>query len=228
MKACAFILLLMVASISPSFGAPIFTWESADRADIPEVNGALVVGKIQFVAARIEIVDIIHVTSIGATMFSLNEDGTFFAAILQLQGSTSLPVGSPFDGTELLATIFNAGETINDYYGTTDLVLNPGHYAIIIGGGEFGATGSGGLSSNNIDHPWASFFLWTDVDPIIPFGEHTPLGNGSWSESDFGGYRIFLEGTVIPEPSTGIMLLFGFLAIWIRKEIAQPETGAYP
>ena len=223
-----FILAGLCVLAQSVFAAPTFTWESAERAEAPEMNGALAVGEIQFVATRIQLQDIVHITSIGATMFAVNENATFFVAVLQLPHATSLPSGSPFDGSETLATTIIAGEAIDDYWGTTDLTLNPGYYAIIIGGGEFGATGFGGVPSNNTDHLWASYFVWTDVDPMIPFGEFAPFSNGSWSEGGVGGYRIFLEGTVIPEPSTGILVLFGFLTVWINRRIAQPETRAYP
>ena len=216
------LILLIVALAQPLLAAMTFTWESSERATTPEKNFALAVGPFQFVAARMTISDIIHVTQIGATMFSADDEGTFFAAILSLHDVTSLPGGNPLDGSEMGTTMFTAGSAVDDYFGITDIVLHPGHYAILIGSGEFGTSGLGGLSPNNIDHPWASYLRWTEeINPIIPFGGPIAYNSGAWADVGSGGYRMFLEGTVIPEPSTGILMLFGFIAVWINRRIAQ-------
>jgi hypothetical protein len=77
------------------------------------------------------------------------------------------------------------------------VTLNPGHYALLFGSGQFGASESGGMHDNNTDIPGsASYFAWS------PF--HEP-GQTGWHEVLPGGLRFVVTGTVIPEPGAGLL-----------------------
>jgi len=86
-----------------------------------------------------------------------------------------------------------------DASGELSLILEPGWYALVYGSGLFGADGFGVSPISNTDIGITSYVTG---QPVIP---------GFWGNSSprFTGRRFFVEGFVIPEPSTSLLMLFG-------------------
>ena len=71
-----------------------------------------------------------------------------------------------------------------------DLLLEPGSYAVIFGSGLFGADGFDSLSANGTDTPEGegSYFFFNAT-------------SGLWSNASSPGERLFVRGSVVPEPA---------------------------
>jgi hypothetical protein len=100
--------------------------------------------------------------------------------------------------------------------------LNPGHYALIFGSGEFGANSyASGMQTNNIDIPGAaSYFQWF-IGPEAP--------EGVWRDipvSYASGLRFVVTGSVIPEPATWLLaaVATALLLIPVRRPHGVPRT----
>ena len=196
-----FISLLAISSAS---AGPIFTWESAERAEVSEENGLLAVGDIQFVGTRFLLDDSVHIDAVGATLSSVTDGSSFFMGIIQLNGINDLPMGDPFTPEELIATtVITAGVAVDDYMAPIDLILTPGYYGLIIGSGMYGTTGTGSMPSDNTGSSFS----------------RSRIGPDDWTNwGDYGrGNRFLLEGNVIPEPSSALLTIFGVVALTLLK-----------
>jgi formylglycine-generating enzyme required for sulfatase activity len=143
-----------------------------------------------YLGSRFSIDRAVEVESVGGHLEGL--EGNLFAAIVPLTNSIALPSGSPFDASTVATTVFTAPTPSNDILVPLSVKLNPGHYALVFGSGQFGASSSGygGMPTNNVDLPGrSSYFQWQ---------------YGDWRAYTGRGLRFVVMGNVVggpgPEP----------------------------
>jgi hypothetical protein len=143
-----------------------------------------------YLGSRFSINSVFEVESVGGHIGSTSGyRGDLFAAIVSLDGPIALPSGSPFDSSTVASTVFTAPNPSEDILVPLSATLNPGHYALIFGSGQFGADGNGGMPTNNVDFPGrASYFQWRQ-------------DTSEWEAYNGGGLRFLVMGNVAPGPT---------------------------
>jgi hypothetical protein len=216
--------LLINADISDAL--PSFSWESAAHSIYPQQDMVPVIASIQFIGTCLYLEESIHVQSIGASVFGASDDTTLFMALISMDSSSSLPSGNPFTEDEVLAhTTLNIGTELNDYWAAMDISLAPGYYGLVIGSGLYGTTGAGAMPNNNYDHLFSEYFSWTSVSPYNPYDPIPLADDGAWY-SGGDGYRFLMEGDVIPEPSSILLLLTGIPFLVTKKKMHNKRLQA--
>ena len=162
-------------------------------------TGEAVIGPVsvgfQFLGSRFSIDKTTTVDYVGGHL-SPNY-GDLFAAIVELESSTALPVGAPFDNDEVIAstTFIIPGSTSFDILIPLNVTLSPGNYALIFGSGLFGTSGYATMPLTNPDISGsASYFFWSGPE-------------NSWDYDGFSDARFVVTGTVVPIPAA--VWLFG-------------------
>lgn len=145
-----------------------------------------------------------HLIGFGLGGVAEGERGTIFGAIVALNSRTDLPDSPDLSTSDVLeTTLIDLPEFSDDVYGELSLSLDAGWYALVFGGGLFGADfelGIGASLQNNVD---------IGDDPSY-IGIQAPRMYGEWvvKSSSSANQRFVVEGSIIPEPST-LSLLFG-------------------
>ena len=179
---------------SGTLGPVGVTWQSAING---EVQGSSVSPNV-FSGVRFELASPTRITQVGGHMFSPN-GGDFFGAIVALDNGNDFPDAGDLStpdvlGTTLLDFPIDSEEVIGDL----SLSLEPGWYALVFGSGLFEATGAGGMPLNN---------------PGIGLPEYIAYqrnaGWGNLLNPIFRNFRFVVRGTVVPEPSSIVLLLTG-------------------
>jgi len=160
-------------------------------------GGSLNLG--QFLGSRFSITETVEVTSIGGHIGGIGVSPELFGVIVELPGPSVLPAGSPFTGSEVLAsTVFTPPGPSSDVSVPLSVILTPGDYAIIFGSGLFGATSSTGFTpQNDVVTPAGSgsFILWSDFGSIWIDG------------SSFRNERYTINGNVLEQTPVGGTIL---------------------
>ena len=90
-----------------------------------------------YYGSRFSVYNTVEVESVGGHLRGDSGSGTLFAAIISLSSPTALPSGSPFDMTTVANTVFSAAYPSDDILVPLSVTLNPGHYALVFGSGQF-------------------------------------------------------------------------------------------
>ena len=165
----------------------------------------------QFVGVRFQVEQPVQITALHAVMG--DSPSSFFAALVPLPTVTSLPQGNPFAGGEVLhSTVF---DLTWDYPVPRDIPfnvgINPGAYAIILGGGLFGSSGLiSGVISTYQAVPGSTGFVWVpDSPPTL----------APWHDTD-STWDVAVRGIPIPEPSVTGFVACGFLLFSLTGRIS--------
>jgi hypothetical protein len=146
----------------------------------------------------------VQVTAVGGHIHPLTPEGSFFAALVSLDGPSDYPKGKPLNSEEVIAsTVFQL-----DSSGVCDVPLSaslkPGYYAIVLGTNLLGAQGGNAYMPNqgqtNLPGNLGNMYFVVD------------------SYNVWLGYtlpdRFVVEG--VPEPATLVLFALGGLAL-LRK-----------
>jgi len=163
----------------------------------PTDFGSLILSNSQFLGSRFELTTTTQITGIGGHLFGA---GNVFGAIVALTGAGALPsfaIPSDIGANALASALIDVTAPSQDILVSLSVpvVLNAGWYALIFGGGQFGAVGSGAMPANNTDFSGASYFF----------------GNSfSWQDGGFNNTRFVVQGyAVSPVPVPAALPLFG-------------------
>lgn len=138
-----------------------------------------------------------HLLGFGLGGVAEGERGTIFGAIVALTGSDDLPDSFDLSTPDVIAsTLIDLPELSAEVFGDLRLTLDPGWYALVFGGGAFGADLELGIA--------------VAIGNGAEIGEPEFIGN---SLSDYqGGFevrgpstygaRFVIEGIQVPEPTS--------------------------
>jgi hypothetical protein len=168
-------------------------------------DGGLNLSSVQFLGSRFHIDTTTEVTHIGGHMGI--SFGDLFGVIVSLSNPHALPVGDPFDPSEVVAsTKFDPGSPSSDFLTPLPVTLSAGDYALIFGSMQFGAVGQGFMTTNNSDITGqASYFHGSK--------------SGDWIDVSINGTRFVVAGNPTaahtPEPTTLYLIGFGLLGVLV-------------
>jgi hypothetical protein len=203
----AFIGLVAVSIFSGAGVRAAVIYESATYVQTGE--GGLPINCDQTaLGSRFHLDQPVEVTSVGGHLGADRaNEGTFFAAIASIGGPDAYPSGTPVDLSELAAfTLFVPAYPSSDFRIALSAVLEPGYYAVIFGTNSLGA--ADGLG-----------YMPIEQQTILPGnlgGMFWAVDNNQWGPFELPA-RFVVEGTVVPEPCTCVLLSFGGLLLAIRR-----------
>jgi hypothetical protein len=211
----AFLLLNLSAGIpscadviyqSGSLGTTGIAWEQLGD----EVLGSNI-SWFNFVGARFEITHAMRTTQIGGHFVGGYEETSFFGAIVALTGSNDFPNSEDLSTPDVMGvSILNFPHASAETRGDISVRLEPGWYALAFGTQLFGTNGRGATIRNGLDFTASSYIVWQDDPGWFNYSELSGANQPA-------NQRFFVEGTLIPEPTTGTILIFAFWSLaWVR------------
>lgn len=217
-------LILFVAVVPPAARAALLL-ETAPQGT---TNGGTSILSTQFLGARFELAIASHIDSIGGHFKgNVTDDRSLFLALVGLDGPTALPsladLSSPIAALSFVAPFNDVGPypyQVADTVLQVDLDLSAGTYALIVGSGLFGATGSG----------------WMPVSgpiQVLPWF----VARNAFISDDFRNlneqpvrFLITGEANKVPEPGSLTLALLGLVCV--GSAAARPRNRrrrmAYP
>jgi hypothetical protein len=160
-----------------------------------------------FAGARFELKQSVVISQIGGHFVS-QSNGTFFGAIITLTDENDFPDSVDFTTSDFVgSTVLDFPLSSQEVFGNLDLKLEPGWYALVFGSGLFGASGSGGAVRNGIDIDNPSYIV------------ALPRSTDRWNDitAAFPNHRFVVQGDVVPEPSSMILVVSTSLLPFIRR-----------
>lgn len=204
--------ILAAVSAHAAFGGQML-FESAELGETgvvpsPETPAANV-NAFSFNGVRFSLTSPAMTNEIGGHFVG---DGTLFGAIVELNGSDDFPISADLSTSDVLGTtLITLSDPSEESVGGLDLLLQPGNYALVFGGGLFDAQGSGGALLNNSD---------------LGSGDNIGFMQGfGWGERR-GGFRFFVSGVSIPEPSaSAAVFLCVFTTFFVSRNDRRPQNS---
>jgi hypothetical protein len=188
---------------SGTLGPTGITWQQAIDGEVPGEN----VNPNAFSGVRFELTQPVITSRVGGHFVGpANTYDTFFAAIVLLDNENDFPDSSDLSTQDVLgSTVIEFPEPSAEVFGNLSLSLDPGWYALVFGGGLFGANGNGGVlsNSNDIGNP-----------DYIGFLSGFDWGNRLPSK------RFVVEGSIVPEPTSAATALFLSLISLCQRSFA--------
>ncbi len=181
---------------SGALGPMGVTWNQVISGDVPASNIAL----FNFMGVRFQVSEEWIATGIGGHFLGGYDETSFFGAIVSLTDSDDFPDSGDLSTPDVLGvTIMDFPHASAETSGDLSVHLQPGWYAVVFGTRQFGTTGRGAALRNGEDFGSPSYIVW-----------HPDPGWYNYSDlSSFlgpGNLHLFVEGIVIPEPTTAILL----------------------
>lgn len=147
-------------------------------------------------------------SQIGGHFVSFSS-GTFFGAVVELDDENDFPDSFDFSTSDLLGTTtLEFPNPSDEVFGNLTLALEPGWYALVFGSGLFGTNGDGAAVRNGSDlgeityiaaQPFSGISEWIDVSSELP------------------NHRFVITGTIVPEPSSIILVVCTSILPFIRR-----------
>jgi hypothetical protein len=198
---------LLLSPLNSLSAAVIFetAHHSADRFS----SGVVLVSADHMLGVKFRLTEPTRVESVGGRFYG---DGSIFAAIVALTFDFDLPDSSNLSTPDVLGATLIQMQPVNapfaeDVSGPLNLTLQPGSYALMFGSRYFGSTATGGNARYEDDTDIGSprYFRWAD---------------SAWRQDGrFADFRFFIEGEVVPEPSSLALILCaapGLLFTYVR------------
>ena len=216
---CMIMNSLLTSSLSAGI---IFESGTLGQVDIPRINVSaqevlgLSVNEGVFSGVRFELTELVRTSKVGGHFVGpFGDENTFFGAIVSLTDANDFPDSRDLSTNDVLAnTMLTFPESSAEVRGDLRLTLQPGWYALVFGSGLFGASGRGAAVRNNLDINNPSYIISQQVIP----------GDGWINLEVFpiepeGNLRFVVEGAIIPEPSTQILLgmTLSIVSLLLRK-----------
>ncbi|QEG33634.1 hypothetical protein [Bythopirellula goksoeyrii] len=160
------LLVLCTGKLSSICCADSIVLESAEMGSAGQVGGTAIQAS-EYVGWRLTTSAPLTVEQVGGHMYAIpDQTGEVFAALVRLASLSSMPEGSPFTESELIAkATFRPNFPSDDFLTPLSATLIPGSYALVFGTGLFDATGGAGLI-NGVDQAYipptskSSYISW--------------------------------------------------------------------
>ena len=203
----ALLFFCLIISVAGRASGQQLVFASATTGPTNQTSG-LSIASEQFLGAIFELNSVTEVADIGGQFFTPNRlNGEMFAVIEQLDSSSSLPTGNPFDSSDLSRIVVSTTITVPsadslDWVFPVSVTLQPGVYALMYGKGLFGASPDVGLAAGSSPQSLSSHFLvWHD-------------GGAGWVDTGPATSRFTVYGVSVPEPTTAqFLFLIGGLVL---------------
>ncbi|NIP22952.1 MAG: hypothetical protein GWN67_03010 [Phycisphaerae bacterium] len=180
-------LALVVVLAGQLAEAEYVVYESATMGPPGQVEGYLL-STDQYMGTRFYVDRQYEVTQIGGHLAQANVGGNFFGAIVALTGPSAVPLGYPFNASEVVAsTVFDPGIFSNDFRAPLSVILTPGYYALVFGTNELGSSNGYGIMpfGGQTSFPTASYFVFWPTT--------------GWIDTADEGARFVMEGFISDE-----------------------------
>jgi len=200
--------ILVATLFCRSYAAIIFESASLTQTGISAqdlFNGVPAVGVSPqvFTGVKFQLLVQTRISRIGGHFVANTIDGgegSVFGAIVTLDDEIDFPDSSDLSSPDVLgSTLIPLPLLSSDASGALSLLVDPGWYAVVFGSELFGAEGFGGVLRNGADIG----------SPTYIGGQRNTIGFWRELPAMFINQRFFVEGFVIPEPSTAFFMLFG-------------------
>jgi hypothetical protein len=130
-----------------------------------------------------------------------------FGAIVSLSGPNQPPMGDPFNGGEVIASAtFQPTLTMSDQVMPLSISLTPGSYAVVLGSGLFGATGTANMASTTGTYLAGSRMHYNGEWNNYPTTA-LPMG------ADVDVWRFIIEGNAVPVPEPAALFVLGAIGL---------------
>jgi hypothetical protein len=202
----------------------------------PPVSGGSIDPDV-FVGVRFTTAQDLIITGLGmrASVTEGLGNELLFLALTPLSSPSAFP-SSPTLSDAIFHSLFAPPKWINgnrvgsaDGMVSTHFLLPAGNYALIGGSGLFGATGSGGFTSTNVDIGYEGQFFWSVFN-------NAHQDNGFSNSFREWPARFFVEGHAVPtavpastpEPGTLALLATGglpLLGFWRQRRAETARTA---
>jgi hypothetical protein len=184
----------LTATPNQSTGAVIY--KSAALGPTGVLQGSVAATNVNsavFPGVRFELTLPVITSQVGGHFVS-QSGGTFFGAIVSLDGPGDFPNSSDLSSSDVLgAAVLSFPETSAEVSGGLSLSLSPGWYALVFGSGLFGANGDGAAPQNNTDIGDPSYIAYEPNLGWIALDRFPML---------FENHRFIVSGVIVPEPTT--------------------------
>lgn len=171
------------------------------RGDVPAAN----VSGVVFNGVRFHLTSRVVTTQVGGHFVgSPGATGMFFGAMVKLADENDFPNSGDLSTPDVLgSTVISFPAPSAEVLGNLAVSLDPGWYALVFGSGRFGAVGDGAMPLNNPDIGSPTY---------IGYQPGAGFGWGNLINPIFRNYRFVVEGSVVPEPTSALLL---FLCICV-------------
>jgi hypothetical protein len=166
--------------------APVL-FETATLGELGDFGGYSIFNAC-FVGARFVINEPTIITAVGSHL-NRYQGESFFGAVVALGSANAFPTGTPFSRYEVVAaSTFELKEPYSsDYVFALPARLDPGHYGVVFGKGQFGDPSENGMVlmmlNNNSSAEAGPYFQW----------------NGTkWEDSRVSNVRLVVYGSSAP------------------------------
>lgn len=200
-------------SLYPTVAKSAILYESTTLGTTGRAPSGSVVGRID--SDRAYYGSIFHidsgicweVTAIGGHFCRFyDSSGTLFGAIMKLDSPEVLPSDPPLDFPDVVAsTVFVPDYPSSDYRTPLSVTLEAGDYALVFGSDDLGASDGSMVVMNQPGHE--------NLLGEYPIYAYTYQG---WNYNYSTGARearFVVEGTIVPEPATLLLLSLGGLIV---------------
>jgi hypothetical protein len=156
----------------------------------------------QFVGSRFYISQNTEITAIGG---HIGGTGNIFGAIVKLSGINDFPNSFDLSTADVIAhKVFTPNYPGDDYRTPLETTVTPGYYALVFGSGLFGATG------------WA--YMPQEGQSDIRTPSYIIINVASWFTSAPIQARFVVEGHVVPEPASALLIGAGLFFVRLRRK----------
>lgn len=189
---------------SGTLGTTGVSWSDGASRTFPIVS----VSPHVFTGVRFHLDQPVLTTSVGGHFVSPS-GGEFLGAIVALDDAMDFPNSGNLSTPDVLGRASLTFPTSSaEVFGNLEVSLQPGWYALVYGSGLFGVSGSGGAPANNSDIGNPTYIAFQ------------PGSGVSWIDlaTFVTDLRFVVEGSVIPEPSTLVLILLTSLTFVIRSQ----------
>jgi hypothetical protein len=220
-RAAVLITLILGAQSATSLSAAII-YQSGTLGETGITKDALLndhvfatnVTSFNFAGARFHVAQPVVTTKIGGHFIGDFPNSDFFGAIVRLTSAEDLPDSDDLTAPDVLGTaILTFPHPSDEVFGNLSVLLETGWHALVFGSALFGTDGQGAALRNGIDIGTPSYVDWQP-------------GNGWFELSDLAHFIVFnnhhfvVEGNLIPEPSSFVLLLTIGLLLATPKQLS--------